>query len=57
MKFKIIMTAIFCAVLLYFSYVGFGASSNKIIIQTNADEEAIAAMKKHLILTDIAESI
>lgn len=48
MKFKIIMTAIFCAALLYFSYVGFGASSNKIIIQTNADEEAIAAMKKAL---------
>lgn len=48
MKVKIIMTAILCAVLLYFSFVGFGASSNKIIIQTNADEEAIASMKQAL---------
>lgn len=48
MKIKIVILGIICAVLLYFSYVGIGASSDKIIIQTNADEEAIAAMETAL---------
>ncbi|AYU55055.1 ABC transporter substrate-binding protein [Staphylococcus debuckii] len=48
MKIKLIIFGIICAVLLYFSYAGLGASSDKVIIQTNADEEAIAAMETAL---------
>ena len=47
-KIKLIIFGIICAVLLYFSYAGLGASSDKVIIQTNADEEAIAAMETAL---------
>ncbi len=48
MKIKIVLVSLLCLVLLYFSYVGLGSSSDKVIIQTNADEEAIAAMEKAL---------
>lgn len=48
MKLKIALGVVVCVVLLYFSYVGLGSSTDKVIIATNADEEAIAAMDKAL---------
>lgn len=50
MKLKIMLTigAIVCLVLLGFSYFGLGSSTDKVIIATNADDEAIAVMKDSL---------
>lgn len=48
LKVKKIMTMLLCLILLYFSYFGLGSSTDKVVITTNADEEAIAAMKKAL---------
>lgn len=48
LKVKKIMTMLLCLILLYFSYFGLGSSTDKVVIATNADEEAIAAMKKAL---------
>lgn len=47
-KLKIGFGVILCLVLLYFSYFGLGSSTDKVIISTNADEEAIAVMDKAL---------
>lgn len=50
MKLKIILMfgTLFCLMLLSLSYFGLGSSTDKIIIATNADEEAISAMKDTL---------
>lgn len=47
-KFKIILISIVAVVLLYFSFFGLGSSTDKIVISTNADEEAITEIEKAL---------
>ncbi|MEX5673241.1 extracellular solute-binding protein [Staphylococcus ureilyticus] len=47
-KWQISVLIFVAIVLLYFSIVGFGSSTKKVVISTNADEEAIAVMKKAL---------
>lgn len=48
MKLKMIIGVLLCLILLYFSYFGLGSSTDKVVIATNADEEAISVIKKTL---------
>ncbi|WP_436854292.1 extracellular solute-binding protein [Staphylococcus caeli] len=47
-KLKVVLLGIVALVLLYFSYFGLGSSTDKVVISTNADEEAIAVMEQSL---------
>ncbi|MFH4906662.1 extracellular solute-binding protein [Staphylococcus cohnii] len=47
-KWQISVLILVTIILLYFSIFGFGSSTKKVVISTNADEEAIAVMKKSL---------
>lgn len=47
-KWQISVLILVTIILLYFSIFGFGSSTKKVVISINADEEAIAVMKKSL---------
>ncbi|WP_228480701.1 extracellular solute-binding protein [Staphylococcus sp. GDY8P57P] len=48
LKIMLVLGALVCLALLCLSYFGLGSSTDKVIIATNADEEAIAIMKESL---------
>ncbi|MGJ7587568.1 extracellular solute-binding protein [Staphylococcus shinii] len=48
MKLKLFVGVLLCLILLYFSYFGLGSSTDKVVIATNSDEEAITVMEKTL---------
>ncbi|WP_426427446.1 extracellular solute-binding protein [Staphylococcus equorum] len=48
MKLKLFVAVLLCLTLLYFSYFGLGSSTDKVVIATNSDEEAITVMEKTL---------
>lgn len=48
LKLKIVLGVLLCLILLYFSYFGLGSSTDKVIISSNADEEAIDVIDKTL---------
>ncbi|MGN4157691.1 ABC transporter substrate-binding protein [Staphylococcus auricularis] len=48
LKIKIGAGIVLCLILLFFSYFGLGASTDKVVISTNADEEAVEAMENAL---------
>lgn len=47
-KWKIIVLGLITVIILYFSFFGLGSSTDKVVISTNADEEAITVMEKAL---------